>query len=78
MKKIFTLLLLSGLVLGGYNCNQSSGKKSEELAIEEQEPEYDVMEKEIIEEANQYGTQTDSLNKWEESEDDIFEEDLGN
>jgi hypothetical protein len=76
MKRLFIILLLSGLTLAGYNCNPSSQKMSDELVIEEQELEYDVMEKEIIKEANQYEKQSDLLQKWEESENDILEEDL--
>lgn len=47
---------------------------SEELSIEEQEPEYDLMEREIIKEANQYEKQGDLL---QESEEDILEENVG-
>ena len=77
MKRFFALLLISGLVLGGYNCNPSAEKMGEELSIEEPEPEYDLMEKEIIKEADQYEKQPDLLQKWEESEEDIPEENLG-
>ncbi len=76
MIRFCTLLLISGLILGGFNCNPSAEKMNEELSIEEQEPEYDLMEKEIIEEADQYEKQTDLLPKGEETEEDIPEEDL--
>lgn len=74
MIRFCTLLLISGLVLGGFNCNPSAEKMSEELSIEEQEPEYDLMEREIIKEANQYEKQGDLL---QESEEDILEENVG-
>jgi hypothetical protein len=78
MGKLFMIILIVGLILGGYTCNPSTEKRNEELSIEELEPEYDSMEKEIIEESNQYEKQTDLLQKWEEPEDEIFEEDLSN
>jgi endonuclease V-like protein UPF0215 family len=74
MIRFCTLLLISGLILGGFNCNPSAEKMSEELSIEEQEPEYDLMEREIIKEANQYEKQGDLL---QESEEDILEENVG-
>ena len=73
----FILLLISGLVLGGFNCNPSAEKMSGELSIEEQEPAYDLMEKEIIKEADQYEKQTGLLQIWEESEEDTPEENSG-
>ena len=74
MIRFCTLVLISGLILGGFNCNPSAEKMSEELSIEEQEPEYDLMEREIIKEANQYEKQGDLL---QESEEDILEENVG-
>ena len=78
MAKLFMIMLIVSLILGGYTCNPSTEKMNEELSIEELEPEYDSMEKEIMEESNQYEKQTDLLEKWEweEPEDHILEEDL--
>ena len=79
MEKLCMIILIVGLILGGYTCNPSTEKMNEELSIEEMGPEYDSMEKEIIEESNQYEKQTDLLQKWEWEgpEDDILKEDLG-
>ena len=79
MEKLFVVILITGLVLGGYTCNPSTEKMNQELSIEELEPEYDLMEREIIEESNQYEKQADLLQKWEweEPEDDSLEESLG-
>ena len=58
MKKLCIVVLLAGLVLGGYNCNRSPEKTSEGLGIEDSESALDPMEKEIFEE----GEETENLN----------------
>ena len=53
MKRLFILMLITGLVLGGYNCNRSTEKASESLGIEEFDSEPDPMEREIFEEGEE-------------------------
>jgi hypothetical protein len=78
MKRLFIPALIAGLILGGYNCNRSTEKTGESLSIEESGSELDPMEKELFEEEKQFETQNDLLRQWEQPEDDIPEEELGN
>ena len=77
MKRLFMLVLITGLVVGGYNCNRSTEKTSDNLGIEESESALDPMEEELFEEEKQYEKPNDLLQKWGEAEDDIPEEALG-
>lgn len=53
MKRRFILVLITGLVLGGYSCNRSTEKTSESLSIEESASALDPMEREIFEEGEE-------------------------
>ena len=53
MKRLIILALITGVVLGGYNCNRSTEKTSESLGIEESELAPDPMEQEIIKEGKE-------------------------
>ena len=77
MKRLFMLVLITGLVAGGNNCNRSKEKTSDNLGIEESESAFDPMEQELFEEEKQYEKPNDLLQKWGEAEGDIPEEDLG-
>lgn len=71
------LVLITGLVVGGYSCNSSTEKTSDTLGIEESESPLDPMEQELFEEDKQYEQQNDLQQNWGEAEDAIPEEDLG-
>jgi hypothetical protein len=77
MKRFFMLVLITGLVVGGYSCNSSTEKTSDTLGIEESESPLDPMEQELFEEDKQYEQQNDLQQNWGEAEDAIPEEDLG-
>ena len=77
MKRFFMLVLITGLVVGGYSCNSSTEKTSDTLGIEESESSLDPMEQELFEEDKQYEQQNDLQQNWGEAEDAIPEEDLG-
>jgi len=53
MKRFIMLALITGVVLGGYNCNRSTEKTGESLGIEESESPPDAMEQEIIKEGEE-------------------------
>ena len=76
MERLFIIVLIAGLLIGGYNCSRSTEKTSEEMTIEEVEPEYDPMEKEIMEEGDWIEKQKNALKEGREAEDDIREENI--
>ena len=49
MKKIWIVVLILGLVLGGSSCGRSTEESKAEHAIGEYEEELNLMEKEVIE-----------------------------
>ena len=76
MERLFIIVLIVGLVLGGYNCNRADDKTVEELTIEGRELDYDSMERELIEEEKWIEKQKKELNGGRESEEDDLAEDL--
>ncbi len=77
MERLFIIVLIVGLVLGGYNCNRADDKTVKELTIEGRELDYDSMEREIIEEEKWIEKQKKELKEGSETVEDNFEEDLG-
>ena len=77
MERLFIIVLIVGLLLGGYNCNRSAEITSEELTTQELDLEYDSMEKEILREEEWIEKQANSLKAGRETEENSFEEDLG-
>lgn len=53
MKKIWMVVLILGLILGGSSCGRSTEKSKSEHAIEKYEEELNLMEKEMIEEGSE-------------------------
>ena len=77
MKRLLMIVLIIGLLLGGYNCNRSADQATEELTIEGRELDYDSMEREIHEEEKWIEKQKKELKEGSEPEEDNLAEDLG-
>ena len=69
MIRVWIVVLILGLILGGSSCGRSTEKSKEERAIGEYEKELNLMEKEVIEEESEglgkeMGDSEDSEEDW--------------
>ena len=69
MIRVWIVVLILGLILGGSGCGRSTEKTKEEHAIGEYEKELNLMEKEVIEEepedfGKEMGDSDDSEDDW--------------